>query len=264
MKCLLTAVAASALLNSQAFADDRWSGWYVGANAGAAWGNSELVSNAYCTGPTNTCPWNLGVLSAFGAGATGSGSDTGFTGGMQTGYSWQDGPALFGIEADLNAFDFNSSAATTALFPGSTVLIFTSSTTASTDWLVTLRGRLGWTVTPGWLLYATGGLALTELKIANSYQDNASLLGPAAANIVGSSRSSSTKIGFAVGGGAEAALDKNWSVRAEYLYVDFGSADTTLTTNGLPGLGLPNPNAMTSSADLDASIARVGVSYRWR
>jgi outer membrane immunogenic protein len=36
--------------------------------------------------------------------------------------------------------------------------------TKSIDWFGTVRGRVGFLVTPQWLLYATGGLAYGETK----------------------------------------------------------------------------------------------------
>ena len=40
--------------------------------------------------------------------------------------------------------------------------------------------------------------------------------------------------GWTIGGGIEAALNRNWSARVEYLYLDFGSANHAWTLAGLP------------------------------
>jgi outer membrane immunogenic protein len=258
------AVAALSATPTLATASEyRWTGWYVGANAGYAWGKSDFASNFYCTGQQSKCPWASAFEAIFSAGTSGSRSDTGFTGGMQTGYNWQDGQLLYGVETDFGAFDLNPTLTTTAPFTNSGRLIYSTRAETSADWFWTLRGRVGWTVVPDWLIYATGGLAVTELKIANSYQDNASASLPGSPDFAGASRSKNIKAGFTVGGGVEAALDQSWSVRAEYLYVDFGSADTTLTTNARPGGGGGStPHAMTTSGDLSASVARIGINYR--
>jgi outer membrane immunogenic protein len=79
-----------------------------------------------------------------------------------------------GGEGDLGAFSFDKSIDTNGAFP----LVFAGtsyalSESASTNWLITLRGRIGYTVTPYLLLYGTGGLALTDFRFASSYSDNA-------------------------------------------------------------------------------------------
>lgn len=67
--------------------------------------------------------------------------------------------------------------------------------------------------------------------------------------------------GWAVGGGVESALSRNWTVKPEYLYVDLGSISTT--GNSYHG-GFPGPTSpYIISADLTANIARVGVNYRF-
>jgi len=234
MKRLILGAAAAAVLAVPALAVEprtTWTGWYVGANAGVAWGNSDLSSNFYCTGPTNTCPWNTSSVprfAAFGAGASGSPTDHGFTGGAQAGYNWQTGQTVSGIEVDFNAFDLNPSVATTANIPGSTVLVYSSRGEASTNWILTLRGRLGWTISPAWLVYATGGLALTDLEIANSYQDNASIIGGGRPNIAGASSSRSLKAGCRRRrhrGGAERALVAQDGVSLRRLWLRGHDAD---------------------------------------
>jgi outer membrane immunogenic protein len=66
-----------------------------------------------------------------------------------------------------------------------------------------------------------------------------------------------------VGGGIEAGLSGAWTVKAEYLYVDFGSVSAVglITTPGLVALGSNNP--FTHSVDLKAHILRLGLNYRF-
>ena len=79
-------------------------------------------------------------------------------------------------------------------------------------------------------------------------------------NLAGESSSSKTKAGYTVGGGAEWAFSPQWSVKGEYLYVSFGDVSTTLTTNlG----GAVNPNTMKTSASINASIARLGLNFKF-
>jgi outer membrane immunogenic protein len=84
-------------------------------------------------------------------------------------------------------------------------------------------------------------------------------LGPA---IEGASISQ-IKAGWTIGGGMEVGLGRGWTVKAEYLYVDFGSVSTT--SNNLVALLPPTPfpaNIFHHSKDLTAKIARVGLNYR--
>jgi outer membrane immunogenic protein len=49
---------------------------------------------------------------------------------------------------------------------------FAVTTSVDTSWLFTARPRIGWLVQPQLLLYATGGLAVTNLKVGNNVSDN--------------------------------------------------------------------------------------------
>ena len=110
--------------------------------------------------------------------------------------------------------------------------------------------------TPNLLIYATGGLALTTIKVANSFRDAVGG-GPA----FGADSNSDLKVGWTIGGGAEWMLTRNWTVKAEYLYVDFGrvSASANVTDGLLP----PANSLLTTSSDLTAQIMRVGINYRF-
>lgn len=238
-----------------------WTGWYVGLNAGAGWGHSDTDSVFSCPGSSGSCIYNNVLnLAAFNAAGSSSLSDTFFVGGIQTGYNWQSGSLVLGGEVDFNSFNFDQSSSVSGLVPNSySGESFSIGTEVKTNWLFTARGRLGWAIVPTWLVYATGGLAVTDIEVSNSFSTTGiGAFGGQA--LVGASSSSKTKAGWTVGGGVETALSRNWTVKAEYLYVDFGSVSTTLTTNAISG---NVPNVMTASADLRANIARVGVNYRF-
>jgi outer membrane immunogenic protein len=115
---------------------------------------------------------------------------------------------------------------------------------------------LGWIATPGMLIYGTGGLALTEIKVANAFSDsNAPNPGS------GAGSNSVTKVGWTVGGGVEWMLVSNWRVKAEYLYVDFGNVSSSLAvTCGACGSA---SSQLTTSSDLTAHIVRLGLNYEF-
>lgn len=90
-----------------------------------------------------------------------------------------------------------------------------------TNWLATLRGRIGYSTGPA-LLYVTAGGAWVNVR--DSWQgDNFNLFGPAVSN-------TKTLSGYTVGGGIETALAGNWTSRTEYLYVDVGNGDTLVSS----------------------------------
>src|SRR5262245_46358260 len=74
-----------------------WTGFYVGANAGGAWGRDN-VSTTGSIGAGLFAIDNAAVTSA----ASPTIDPTGFTGGIQLGYNWQTGNVVWGIEGDFD------------------------------------------------------------------------------------------------------------------------------------------------------------------
>jgi outer membrane immunogenic protein len=265
--------AAPAPIPAPVAAIANWTGFYVGLNAGGAWGRSDLSTSVPCNTVVSSPPFpyicttsdpsssaNGAALSAAG---TGSMSGSAFTGGGQVGYNWQFDRAVFGVEADFESFNIKASRQSSGNYPAFSLIIspttpFTIGSSISTDWLFTARGRVGWTFN-NLLVYGTGGLAVTDLKATNSYVDT-NLANPGFPG-TGTWNGSETKLGWTAGGGVEWALNRNWSVKAEYLYVKFGS----ITANGV--IQNPQPagyaSGISTSTDLTAQIARAGVNYKF-
>jgi outer membrane immunogenic protein len=71
------------------------------------------------------------------------------------------------------------------------------------------------------------------------------------------------KTGWVAGGGAEYALDKHWSARAEYLFADFGTVSnagdvlTDVWNNTWPD------TTFTHTATLKSNIGRIAINYRF-
>jgi outer membrane immunogenic protein len=199
-----------------------------------------------------TVPANLANITAA---ASQSISANGFTGGIQAGYNWQNGGLVLGIESDFDAFKLKGSRSE-AVPSATTSSIFNPSTSVDTDWLFTLRGRLGWAVVPTVLLYGTGGLAVTDAKVSNSYTTTNNPNNVSS----GASSHSETRAGWTAGGGIEWAFAQNWSVKVEYLFVDFGSISTSANV-GDPTFA--NQNLLSTSVDVKANIVRAGINYRF-
>ena len=117
------------------------------------------------------------------------------------GYNLQAGQAVFGLEGDLDWSNVRGSSAC-----GVGLTCETRNT-----WLGTARGRVGYAF-DRFMPYVTGGLAVGGVK--NS--------------ISGFGDTTTTKAGYALGGGIEAALTGPWTAKVEYLYADLGRVSAPL------------------------------------
>jgi outer membrane autotransporter protein len=129
--------------------------------------------------------------------------------------------------------------------------------TVMADWQGTLRLRLGYT-RENWLAYITGGAAVSRVKFETSFTDT--YLAPLGAS--SQSSTAKTKVGWALGVGAEHALTKRLAIRGEYLYADFGNIDTqSVVSNQLaPGLS----SILTNSTDFRTHTLSIALMYRFQ
>jgi outer membrane immunogenic protein len=181
---------------------------------------------------------------------------SGFTGGVTGGYNWQINSAVVGVEADFNYFGIRGSTTGTALYPCCAPTSFTVNSSVSSDWLATVRGRVGFLATPALLLYGTGGLAVANVKASYLFTDTF-----AAANE--SASISTTRYGWTAGVGGEYALMNGWSIKAEYLYVDLGRASTTSNNLTIAGPFAFPLQTWTHTVNLTSNIGRVGINYKF-
>jgi outer membrane immunogenic protein len=248
-----------------------WTGFYVGGNAGYAWGDARFDNGLGCadTGVNYICSTanpdtlaNAAAVSALG----GSRSSGNFTGGVHAGYNWQSGAWVLGGEGDFSYFRIRAERVGAGVYPatgaGGASLDgdnFAVGTSVSTDWLATVRGRLGYAFAPNVMLYGTGGLAMSRVSVANAFADDHNHGDPLGGN--GGAERSKVKFGWTVGGGLEWAVAPNWTVRTEYLYVDLGSTDVNATITNPVHEGEMTP--FRTSVDLTAHIVRAGLSYKF-
>jgi outer membrane immunogenic protein len=179
---------------------------------------------------------------------------------VEAGYNWQVGSFVFGVESDFNYLGLRGHATSSATYPDTAPVAFAINSSVNTNWLFTARPRVG-IASGNWLFYATGGLAITDLNAKFTFADNCGdtqCNGPGVPSAFETASFSRTKLGYAVGGGIEAGLWSNWTVKAEYLYVNFGTSSIKLVAP-LP-FGSQQP--FTHSVDLQANIARIGLNYR--
>ena len=156
-------------------------------------------------------------------------------GGAQIGYNWQlDRTWVVGLEADIQGTgERGGSVDQLGTFRIGNIggNAYSATRTTSFPWFATFRARGGVLVDPSLLLYATGGLAVGEVKFATQPfgilqlfdgSSNDTIGGPfRVAAIAASERQ--TRVGWTLGAGLEKKFSKNWSAKLEYLYLDFGS-----------------------------------------
>jgi len=214
-----------------------WTGFYLGANVGYAWDANH---------PTRIVTNNLGGSTApFDTPK----ADGGFFG-VHAGYNLQFGRIVLGVEADAEA-------PMPGLIHGDNcgvvvggqcgVLVGANFIQAEKqqDYFGTVRGRVG-VAFDRVLVYGSGGFAYGSIHdhvlvngVANLQQDG-------------------IRTGFAAGGGIEYALNRNLSLKLEYLRVDLG-------VDRLSAPVIP-PNGVTVFIDRiphDFDTVRVGFDYRF-
>src|SRR5208337_4481629 len=124
------------------------------------------------------------------------------------------------------------------------------------DWFSTLRGRLGATVTPDSLVYATGGLAVGGISHVGTIFGSSLINGTTSAADTGF-LSRATKTGWVVGAGVEAHLAGNWTGKIEYLHMDLGR-DSIDAANPLNA----TPLAVSLNSRITDDLVRVGLNYK--
>jgi outer membrane immunogenic protein len=226
-----------------------WTGFYLGATAGGTFGTAGRTTSTVFD-PTGY--FAATSVPAVAAAGLQSSSTSGFTGGATAGYNLQWGNVVGGLETDFQYFGQNGNRTTTAAYPCCAPATFSLQSRASTNWLWTLRPRIGVLATPSLLVYATGGLALTNLQSSFQFSDT---FGAQASGSL-----SSTRAGYTIGLGAEYAIASNWTVKVEYLYFNFGRATSTSTNLSTPAATFP-ANTFTQSANLNSNMVRLGINY---
>ena len=199
-----------------AAAAQNWTGFYLGASAG---------------GGTSKDNWDINN-----GGAVFSDRGHGGLAGLQTGYNWQSGSILLGLEADYLWSGIKGSTDC----PG-------GGFTCGHDLkgLGSARARLGWVAAPSAMIYFTGGLGWGSSRWTAKDSVTGSLAGGGA--------TSRTSTGWALGGGVEFLLNNNWTVKGEYLHYDFGRFSASPADFG----GTP------VNFKLSADTFKIGLNYKF-
>lgn len=259
----VTVTLLTTLCLSKVYAFSDWQGSYLGLYTGGNFASQDYSTNA--GGVTASSYFTTGSdVSAINQAASpnrhASNIIYGFSGGHD--YLWQQW--IYGIVLDYGAMPINTSQTISGATLPSASDTYTVYTSMSTNWLMTLRGRVGYPMSlfsrPS-LIYATGGLAITQVSIHNNYSDNSSLSG------TGSSQNAENMIGWAGGVGMEMFIFNHTTLNLEYLYVQFPSANSTATiSNSAAGFGVPAhslSNPLSTNGDMATNLIRLGVNYRF-
>jgi outer membrane immunogenic protein len=263
-----------------------WTGFYVGGNVGYSWGRASTdfsesssttsVVTATTTGvPPLPLPGN-GLTTVTAASAAGSAASNmnGWLAGLQAGYNWQTNFVVFGLEADIQGTGQRDDPLFCAI-PGCPAGSLFGTSTTKLPWFATFRGRIGITSDPWptWgpvLLYVTGGLAVARI--------DASYTGGLVGGPVGAVSTSTTRAGWVLGVGGEGRIARsNWTVKVEYLYMDYGSVSGVVGAAGAPVItpfGINNSDQIhfiTSTTTINGAastrvtdqVLRVGLNYKF-
>jgi outer membrane immunogenic protein len=238
-----------------------WAGYYLGLNAGYSRGDSK--TDLWFSDPTMG-----GLLQT----TTSSVRIKGKLGGAQTGYNWQLGPWVWGVEADVQL----ASQRANPVIAGPNVQLSTlvcdpdtgDCATVTTplgqayvafdqyqkiEWFASLRARFGVSLTPYTLFYFTGGGAVGEIRTSGT------IYGFDPTGALGTSPFSNITIngGWTMGGGIEVRLCGNLTGKVEYLYMDLGTTNATVN----------NQQVMTLVTQLNSritdQIVRAGLNYKF-
>lgn len=269
-KCIPLMMSLSAwstpIVSMAAVPSSSFSGFYLGGDVGVAWGTSHYQTNPGCRSlDENAVFCNVNpdpsITNGTAVATSGTGKMTlsGVTGGVQAGHNWQREHVFFGGEGDFGALNLNKSVRPNGTFPFTFLgTQYSLTESISTNWLATLRGRIGTTVIhPQFLLYGTAGAAFTNYKISSGYSDNA--IGGGFPGGTGYGNHSNNISGWTVGGGGEWLLMEHFSIKVEYLYVDFGSVTVSVPTSNTPSY----TQTIQVKTALTANLIRFGLNYRF-
>lgn len=197
-----------------------WTGFYLGGNVGYAWGHEDYSGAANTPGGPVVATYSGGM------------NTKGVLGGAFAGFNYEfQSHVVVGIESDFE-------------FAGITGTSANSIESVQTQEFGTLEARLGY----AWnnvLLYGAGGGAWLNNK------------GTVTLPSGNTDTETTTPAGYSYGGGIEWLVLPNWTVRAEYIHVQFVNQLETYNL-GLAGTTNFIANNQTNT-NIDA--VRVGFTY---
>ncbi len=232
-----------------------WNGFYAGGLV--AW--DFAARDPALSGPSG------GTLTGAAAPGQAKGVE-GFGGGLYAGYNMQFGAYVAGVEADAQMLLDPWSKSATSAFASSAAGAtgsFDLSARAKRLGDASLRLRAGYALARDMLIYATGGLAVTQVEREVALAGAITVPGaPDATYTLAGAKGLEDKIrlGWTIGAGLDYMFMPAWSLRAEYRYSSFGQSKANLTSACSTGCG----ESAGSVRFVDAvHTARLGVAYHF-
>jgi outer membrane immunogenic protein len=225
-----------------------WSGFYLGGFIGGGWSRNDISEP------------DLGIITGTLVNAPVVQRTTGssFIGGIEGGDRYQIGKLVVGWEGDIAWGDTGGTSTTSfgpTLAPGVT---FTRALNTSIKWTATATSTVG-IAHNNWLLYGKAGAAWAHLD--DTY--NSTLTTPGVGTVpFFSGTGGQDRVGWTVGTGIEWGVWQNWSIKAEYDYIDFGTKTTPITGTVRPAGGAAVPLSAGLEDNLRIQQVKVGVNYR--
>lgn len=215
-----------------------WSGAFAGAHLGYGWGNSDFIDREY------------NGLSPFPVVNWGVHSD-GVMGGIQTGYNWQHGNAVLGLEGEVGHLNFKGK----KIQPGTDPfgIVYDAYGTVDKGWYGGISARLGYVVDRT-LFYSKVGLVYSGAEVG--FIDTCTTA-PCGNGMIDATEK--IQWAYQLGVGVEHVVANRWTIKAEYAYFDFGNM--TITGTGVGGVS----NGITYNIDTDLSVhtVRLGMNYKF-
>jgi outer membrane immunogenic protein len=234
-RVLLSGVALAALFAGTATAADlrapykaatgapifSWAGIYIGTHTGVAAGSTTSANVAHYGG------FDAGVPLSYDL------NPVGIFGGGQIGYNWQLGTVVFGAE-----FDGGYLGARSRVVQNDDLVEVKYGAYGA------LTGRAGLAF-DRLMTYVKGGAAVASIKNTASDTDGSVI------DSLDFSQVSKGHWGWTAGAGFEYAIAPNWTVKSEYLFMDFGREHST----NLDGDSFDHKNRLHTW--------KAGLNYRW-
>ncbi|GAN50978.1 carbohydrate-selective porin OprB [Methylobacterium sp. ME121] len=216
-----------------------WSGGYLGVegSAGDAYGSFNFDAGSV----------ERRSVPAFRSGDSTGRSDQGrnattVLGGVVSGYNWQTGPYVYGLEADLYGANLKRPVSSTV--PGFGFENGDASFSlirAQADLFGAARARIGYAFERN-LVYATFGLAGAETRFRSTFPDLDT-------GFAGIARRDHSYLGFTLGAGVQFAIAENLALGIDYRYADYGRS----ARFGLGSVAGPDGGAFSTQASFTSN-----------
>jgi len=230
-RSLLAMTLALASASPALAGEPSWTGPYIGAHVGGAWGDASTTDHVKDWGND---PKFIGPFEQ---------SPSGVLAGATAGYNVQLSNIVLGVEGDLGYLGLDSALDTPSSQSGNHQTIMLNGGLYGD-----IAARAGFLATPSTLVYGKGGFAFyngdaVQTTTADGYV----------------SHGTGTFTGWVAGGGIEQRLTDNLSIKVEYLHFDFGSQSGDQTSVSDAPIG----HVYGNDTRLDADTVKAGLDYRF-